>query len=244
VLKAGGNQAVERAVERRVWHRADELGDHRRNVVERPEDLLALVQRSGPTRHHRDERVAVASLRDERQGRRDLERGECAHLLRGVRDVLAEEAKDVPDLGQLEEHRAPVDVLHWMEPELERGHDAEVPASPSNRPEQILVLPIARDQEPSVGRDDVRRDEVVEREAAPPSEVADAAAEREAGHTRRRDDPPGGRQAEGVGRGIEVAPGGTPSALAVEAAGSTRTPRMPERSMTTPSSQVPNPGTL
>ena len=35
-----------------------------------------------------------------------------------------------------------------------------------------------------------------------------------------------------------------PSARAVLAAGSTRTPRMPDRSITTPPSHVPNPGTL
>ena len=39
----------------------------------------------------------------------------------------------------------------------------------------------------------------------------------------------------------QVAP---PSARAVRFAASTRTPRMPPRSMTTPSSQVPKPGTL
>ena len=39
----------------------------------------------------------------------------------------------------------------------------------------------------------------------------------------------------------QVAP---PSARAVCVAGSTRTPRMPDRSITTPSSQVPKPGTL
>ncbi len=39
----------------------------------------------------------------------------------------------------------------------------------------------------------------------------------------------------------QVAP---PSARAVEDDGSTRTARMPDRSITTPSSHVPNPGTL
>ena len=42
-------------------------------------------------------------------------------------------------------------------------------------------------------------------------------------------------------KSLSVAP---PSARAVLAAGSTRTPRMPLRSITTPPSHVPNPGTL
>ena len=86
--------------------------------------------------------------------------------------------------------------------------DAEVPASPAERPEQVFVLTFAGDEGPSVGGHDVGRDEVVERQAEAPAEVADPAAEREPADAGRGDDAAGGRQAVGVRRVVEVAPRG------------------------------------
>ena len=206
VLQAGRHQRVERAVQRRVRHRPHELGDDRRHVVERLERRLALLERSRPARHHRDERVAVPVLGDERQRRRDLERGERAERLRSVRDVVAEELEHVRDLGELEEHRAAVDVLDRVQPELERRHDAVVPAAAPQRPEQVGVLAFARHLEPAVGGDDVGRDQVVQRQPEPTREVADPAAEREPADAGGRDDAAGGRQAERIRGGVEVAP--------------------------------------
>ena len=52
------------------------------------------------------------------------------------------------------------------------------------------------------------------------------------------------REAERVGRVIDILPGRAAPTQATFLAGSTRTPFMGERSMTSPSSTVPNPGTL
>ncbi len=111
MLQSRRNETVECAVERGIGHRADELGHHRRYVMERLELLLALVQRTGPARHHGDERVPVPVLRNERERRGDLEGGETTHLFGRVLDVLAIKAKDVADVLQFVEHRAAVDVL-------------------------------------------------------------------------------------------------------------------------------------
>ena len=126
-----------------------------------------------------------------------------------VGDEVAEEREDVLDLTQLEEHGAAVDVLHRVQPELERRHHPEVPAAAPQRPEQILVLALAGHHEASVGRDDVHGDEVVEREPETAGEVADAAAQGEARDAGGRDDPAGRCQSEGIGRGVEVAPRGS-----------------------------------
>ena len=93
-----------------------------------------------------------------------------------------------------------------MQLELERGHHTEVATTSAERPEEILVLTLARDQEPSVGSHDVGRDQVVQRETEAARQVPDAASEREAGDPGRRDDAPRRRQAERIRRGVEVAP--------------------------------------
>ena len=87
-------------------------------------------------------------LRDERQRRRDLEGREAAELLGRVGDELAVEPQHVAGVLELEEHRAAVDVLDRVQPELERGHDAEVAAAAAERPEQVRVLRLAGDVEP------------------------------------------------------------------------------------------------
>src|SRR5439155_8491880 len=87
-----------------------------------------------------------------------------------------------------------------------RGHDAEVAATATEGPEEILVLLLAGHHGPAVGGDDVDREQVVEREAEAAGEVADAAAERESGDARGRNDSAGRGQPEGIGGVIEVAP--------------------------------------
>ena len=86
----------------------------------------------------------MAVLRDERERRRDLPRREPAELLGSVGDELAEEAQHGAGIVDLEEHRAAVDRLDRMQPELERRDDAEVPATTAKRPEEIGVLVRAR----------------------------------------------------------------------------------------------------
>ena len=153
--------------------------------------------------------LAVAVFGDERQRRRDLPGREAAELLGRVLDELAVEAQHVARVLDLEEHRAAVDVLDRVQAELERRDDAEVPAAAAQRPEEILVLPLrcAATRLP-VGGDDLRRDEVVAREADAARQVADAAAEREPADAGRGDDASGRREAVGVRRVVEVAPRG------------------------------------
>ena len=76
-----------------------------------------------------------------------------------------------------------------MTAERERRHDAEVPSPAAERPEEIrLAFRVGLDDR-AVGEHHGRGDEVVDREPERPAEVADAAAERQAAHSGRADDP-------------------------------------------------------
>ena len=132
-----------------------------------------------------------------------------------------------------------------MEPELVRGHDAEVAAAAAHAPEEIFVLVLARLDEPAVGRDDVRRDQVVAGEAVLGRQPAVAAAEREAADAGRRHAPARRRQAEHLRVAVELARRARRRSRARCAPReSTFTPFMRERLIRTPSSQVPMPATL
>ena len=111
----------------------------------------------------------------------------------------------------LVQHRTAVDRPDVVQGELERGDDAEVPAAAAQRPEQVLVLVLARDEDAAVGGDHLGAHEVVARQAAAAREVADAPAQRQTAHAGGRDDAPGRGEAEGVGGVVEVAPRGAAS---------------------------------
>ena len=123
--------------------------------MERLERFLTLVDWSSPARDHEGKRVAVAILGDERERWCDLERRECTHLLGSACDVFAIKAQDVAGVLQLVEHRAAVDVVDRVQAELERSHHAEVATATADGPEEVFVFPLARDEEPPVGGDDI-----------------------------------------------------------------------------------------
>src|SRR6202035_3096733 len=197
------------AVQRRVWHCANALGDAWRHIADRLKRLLALVERARPAGDEGDEGLAVPRLRDEWQGWRDLEGREAAEAFVGLLDELAVEAQQRRTVLELKEHRTAVDVLDRVQCELQRREYAEVPAAAPDGPEEVFVLPVAGLQEAAVGGDHVGGDKVVDRQSAPAREIPDAAAEREPGDTCGRDDPAGRRESERMRGGVEVTPRGT-----------------------------------
>ena len=81
-------------------------------------------------------------------------------------------------MRSLPEDRARVDRTDRMRLEQEARHDAKVAASPAQRPEEIGVLALAGRDKTAVGQDNVRFEQVVDREAVLAREVPGAAAER------------------------------------------------------------------
>src|SRR5580704_10164325 len=76
-------------------------------------------------------------------------------------------------------------LAHTMELELERGHDAEVPAAAAHRPEQIAILDGVRMKDARISNDDFHPRDVVASEAQLWRERALAAAERISGDADR-----------------------------------------------------------
>jgi hypothetical protein len=66
-----------------------------------------------------------------------------------------------------------------VQPEAKPGRDAEVAATPTNRPEELRVRVPVHVQHLAVGGDELRGEHVVDREAVLADEEADAAAEGE-----------------------------------------------------------------
>ncbi len=119
-----------------------------------------------------------------------------AHHLGGVGDVVQHRAAD--------DRAALADVVAA---EREGGDDAEVPAAAAQRPEQVGVVVFAGGDERAVGQHHVGGQEVVDGQAEPAGQVADAAAERQAGHAGGGQEPGRGGHAERDGRVVDVSPG-------------------------------------
>ena len=138
-----------------------------------------------------------------------MEGEEAAQLTRRLRQELAVGGEDLGARLDGPERRAADHGVDRVEAEHERGDDAEVAAAATDRPEQIRLLVGARTDLLAAGEHHLRLEQVVDREAVVPGQVADAAAEGEASDSGRRDDPARRRQAVLVGRVVDLAPGAT-----------------------------------
>ncbi len=123
--------------------------------------------------------AAVELLRERRHGRHGREREEPVQLPRRLRDELPVALHDRDGVVERPERRAGDDRAHRVQPVAELGDDAEVAAAAADRPEQVRVLVGAGGDLRAVGEDDVRAEQVVDREAVLAGQVADAAAERQ-----------------------------------------------------------------
>ena len=89
--------------------------------------------------------------------------------------------------------------------ELELRDDPEVAAAAAHAPEEVGVLVRARLHELALGRDEVDRDELVDREPVLAHDPADPAAERQPGDAGVRDDPGRHREPERLRLPVELA---------------------------------------
>ena len=96
-------------------------------------------------------------------------------------------------------------VVERVEPELERGDDAEVGARAAESPEQVRMFLLGGAHDPLVRRDELDREQVVDRQAVLALESAHAAAERQPRNPGVRHDPDGADEAVLLRRVVEVA---------------------------------------
>jgi hypothetical protein len=93
-----------------------------------------------------------------------------------------------------------------MKAVLERAHDAEVPTTAAEAPEEVRVLILAGHELLALGRHQVDRDQVVDRGAVLSHEPADAAAQGETRDAGVGDDPADRRQAVKLRLAVELSP--------------------------------------
>ncbi len=145
-------------------------------------------------------------LGDERRRRRAEEDQERRQLPRRLRRELAVGLEHL--LGLLERPRDEAALHHrpdLVQPEREAGDDAQVRAGAAHRPEEVGVLVAARPADPPVGRHDLDLEQVVDRPAEPARQIAEAAAQGEAGDSDLRDEAERGGKAVALGRAVDVA---------------------------------------
>ena len=175
--------------------------DGLRQRPERGEGLRARLGVAGMDQGEHQRRRADRLRRHDGQRRQGHREGDDRQLLGRLRAEVDEPADGL--LRQRQDERPAVDHADIVEPVAEPGDDAEVAAAAADGPEEVLVLIGARVDDPAVGRDELHREQAVDRQAVLAHEVADAAAERQAGDTHRRRVAERGREAE-LGRRLRV----------------------------------------
>ena len=171
-------------VDARVRHRHRHVDERRGDVAERLEGRLAVGRVvPGPHEHDGQRHRADQLGRDERCGRKGHQERDRAQLLGGAGGDRHEAAQDL--LGRRHEQRTAEDLADRVELELEAGHDAEVAAAATDRPEEVGVRILAGGDLAAVGRHDLDRLEGIDGQAVLAHQPADPATERQAGDADR-----------------------------------------------------------
>ena len=149
-------------------------------------------------------------LVDRRQGWDRAEPDDGPELVGRVGDEVTVEAQDVRGVLGRPEHRSGHDGgADRVQREPERADDAEVPASASQRPEQVGVIVGRCPDDLALGRDHLGLDEVVDGEAVLAHEPADAATQAEAADAGVAHDATRGGQTVRLCLVVDVSPQGT-----------------------------------
>src|SRR5215469_17666775 len=174
--------------------------------AQRLEDYVCPFERAGIAPYDAAHLLEVQRFGKGRAWRHGEEREKSADLLGRINDKFAIPLHDVGGILEIPQHGSGAHHLNGMRLEEERCNHAEIPATPSNGPEQIGVLVSAGHNEGSVRKDEIGGEQVVNREAELARKVPYASAERQAAHASRGDNARRNRQPERVHGMIDVAP--------------------------------------
>ena len=179
--------------------------------LEGRQDLSSLFVVAAVAAHQGDARLALKLLGERLHRGHVHDEGVGRQLVGRVLREVAIEAEDFPGIFDSVEGLADEDLrTDLVKAELERGDDAEVPATPSQRPEQIHILLRAGSNELPRGGDDVGGEEIVGCEPETPCQIADPTPEGQAADTRFRHDTGWSRQPERLCGRVDVAQAGAP----------------------------------
>ena len=198
---------VEQLLQGHVRHRGDDIEEWRHRPAKPLGDLPVSIVVVEPDQHQTGPGEAPELRRHERRrgrgGRRQLDR---VQRQRQPADHIAHGGERFPSLlGTPEEqaelhHRGDVDQV-----ELELGDDAEVATAATQGPEQVGLLGRTGVPDPTVRRNHLGADEMVDGEAAPSGQPPHSSAQREPADPGVADDPGRHRESVLLGGRVEVA---------------------------------------
>ncbi len=190
-----------------VTHRAGQIGERLSQGTERGQGALPGFHAAGVDEHGEHNQPAVMLNRQERHGRGGHDIGNRGELVWGG-FRLCDKAGN--DLGRRRQDEHPAhDRVDFVQPELETGGHAKVPAAAAERPEQVGVVTGVHMQEPAVCGDDFGGQQAVDGETVLADQVAHTAAQCDPADAHRAGvaEPEG--QAVGVCHGSELTGGQT-----------------------------------
>ena len=163
--------------------RLDHVRQRRREATEGREGSLASRGRPGERDHAQDDQLPVMLRGNERHGRAGHDVGDGRQLL-GRRIGGRDEPRDGCWRGGQDEHAAG-ELGQVVQSQLEAGRHSEVAAATPDGPEQVGMAIGIDSQELAIGGDDVRGQQVVDRQAVLAHQVADAATKGDAADAHR-----------------------------------------------------------
>ena len=199
--------AVEHRLQRHVGRGPHEVDNGAADGPEGRDASLSLGRVTGPDRDDGQRRLTVLFRGQDRQRRR-LERGHRnPQLVRRLGSKVTHETQDRwrildgPEDGTAEHESA-----HRTELVFEGGSDAEVAATAAQTPEEVRLRLGVDVHLFAIGRDQIDRKQVVDRQAVLAHQVPEPAAKRQSGDAGVADD--SARRGQGVllGGAIELAP--------------------------------------
>ena len=189
---------------------SDQVHERRPELAERTNDAFTVLHPSGVAAAHCDRRSEVQLVADAPQRWDRAQPDDGPQLVGRVGDELSVEAHDIGGvIGRPEDRTGDDGGADRVQREPERADDTEVPATASQRPEQVGVIVGRCADDGALSGDHLGLQEVVDGEPVLAHEPADAAAEADAADARVAHDASGGGQAVGLRLVVDVAPQGT-----------------------------------
>ena len=199
---------VEHLLERHERDRRHELEERLDRIPQRANGLRVLLWRAVSDDDDRVAEFEPVLFRHEGLWRRaEADGDKPGRILGKFAEIVAGEFQRAFPTGDLNEEQPQLDHrTDRMERELEGCDHPEVAAAPGQRPEEIAVLPRRGADDPPVGRDNFRREQIVATQTGQFGEPSDAAAQGQARDAGMADEAAGRREAMRLRRRVDFAP--------------------------------------